>query len=151
MIYISNLSILMKRGIIEDIIIQWPLGGSLIFLDYRYDIYDMIFSLIFHKGHSNCLRPHLSNSVSLWKHQWVSKYEKQKANQTVRTYRHSPKRKTTQSSLVPPSVVPEQGLSLLVTRAEETISLYFKMNWLKSRFTIWTQQYHLRVIPCHLK
>lgn len=117
MIYISNLSILMKRGITEDIIIQWPLGGSLTFLFW-------IFSFIFHKGYSDCVRSYLLHLVSLWKHQWVSMYETQKANQTVRMYSHSPKRKTTQSSLVPPSVVPNQHLSLLVvTRVEETVSL----------------------------
>lgn len=115
MIYISNLSILMIRGITEDKIMtcRWQLNFCF-----------LIFFLIFHKGHSNCFRPHLLNLVLLWKHQWVSKNEEQKANHTVRTYSHCPKRKTSQSSLVPPSLVPDQGLSLLVETRRDSIFIF---------------------------
>lgn len=58
MIHISSLSILMKRGITEDVIIHMSLRWQLNFLL-------QIFSLIFHKGYSNCVRPYLLNSDSL--------------------------------------------------------------------------------------
>lgn len=130
--YISNLSIWMKRGITEHI--QWPLGDN-----------SGIFSLIFHKGYSNCLRPYLLNVVSLWKHPWVSMYETQRANQAVRMYSHSPKRKTTQSSLVPPSVSvwPAFVSSLCNKSRKDGVFI--------SRCTIWIKQNHSGVISYHLK
>lgn len=40
---------------------------------------------------------------------------------------------------------------LFLLKQEETVSLYFKTNWFKSRSIIRIQQYHWRVITRHLK
>lgn len=94
-----------------------------------------MFALTVHKGHSNYLRPHLLHLVSLRKHQWVSKYEKQKANQTVRMYSYFPKRKTTEFSC---SSICGAWTGLVSScnksrRDSKTVSLHFKMNWFKKQ------------------